>query len=76
MTFKTHQSRIRTLKPGDSRFSIVDKFVTAPRAAFEISNECPFNHRQAIEVAIERGWLKPVAHVHERELIFMGLSQE
>jgi hypothetical protein len=76
MNIKTYQSQIRTLKQGDPRFNIVDKFVTAPRAGFEISKECPHNHTQAIMVCIERGWLKPVAHVHERELIFMGLNND
>lgn len=76
MTFKNHQSQIRTLKPGDSRFSIVDKFVTAPRAAFEISQRCPREYRLIISECINNGWIKPIAHVHERELLFMGLSQE
>jgi hypothetical protein len=76
MTFKTHQSRIRTIKPGDPRFDIVDKFVTVPRAAIEISQRCPDNYRDLLHECIVHGWIKPVAHMHERELIFMGLSQE
>jgi hypothetical protein len=28
-----------------------------------------------IDECIRKGWLKPVAHVTERELIFMGLSE-
>jgi hypothetical protein len=76
MTFKTHQSQIRTIKQGDPRFDIVDKFVTAPRAGFEISQRCPENYRDLLQECIGHGWIKPVAHVHERELIFMGLSQE
>jgi hypothetical protein len=76
MTFKTHQSRIRTIKPGDPRFNIVDKFVTSPRAGFEISQRCPDNYRDLLLECIGQGWIKPIAHVHERELLFMGLSQE
>ena len=76
MTFKTHQSQIRTIKPGDPRFDIVDKFVTAPRAGFEISQRCPDVYKSLILECIDHGWIKPVAHMHERELIFMGLSQE
>ena len=76
MTFKTYQSQIRTIKPGDPHFNVVDKFVTAPRAGFEISQRCPENYRDLLQECIGHGWIKPVAHVHERELLFMGLSQE
>ena len=76
MTFKTHQSQIRTIKPGDPRFNIADKFVNVPRAGFEISQRCPREYQLIISECINNGWIKPVAHVHERELIFMGLSQE
>jgi len=54
----------------------VYKFVTAPRAGFEISQRCPENYRDLLQECIGHGWIKPVAHVHERELLFMGLSQE
>jgi len=76
MTFTTHQSKIRTIKQNDPRFNIVDKFVTAPRAGFEISQRCPDMYRDLLQECIGHGWIKPVAHVHERELLFMGLSQE
>ena len=54
----------------------MDKFVTAPRAGFEISDRCPREYRMIIAECIKNSWIKPVAHVHERELLFMGLSQE
>ena len=75
MTFKTHQSSIHTIKQTDPRFTIVDKFVTAPRAGFEISQCCPENYKDLILECINHGWLKPVAHMTERELIFMGLTK-
>jgi hypothetical protein len=76
MSIKTHQSQIRTIRQNDPRFTIVDKFVTVSRAGFEISQRCPENYRSLIQECISHGWLKPVAHVHERELIFMGLSSD
>ena len=75
MAFKTNQSKVRTLKQGDRNFNITDNIVVTPRAGFEISQRCPENYRSLILECIEHGWLKPVAHVHERELLFMGLSQ-
>jgi hypothetical protein len=76
MNITTHQSSIHTIRPGDKNFNINDKFVTAQRAGFEITGSCPGNYATVIVECINRGWLKPVAHVHERDLIFMGLSQE
>jgi hypothetical protein len=74
MNFKTHNSQIRTIKQNDPRFHIVDTFVTAPRAGFEISNRCPENYRSLIQECIGHGWLKPVAYMTERELLISGLS--
>ena len=75
MSFTAHQSSVHTIKQNDPRFTIVDKFVTAPRASFEISQRCPENYRDLILECINHGWLKPVAHMTERELIFMGLTK-
>lgn len=74
--YKTHNSQIRTIKQGDVRFHIQDKFTITPRAGFEISQRCPENYRSLIQECIIHGWLKPVAYMTERELIFMGLSND
>jgi hypothetical protein len=75
MTFTLHNSQIRTLKLGDPNFHIQDKFVTAPRAGFEISERCPAEYQKFLMECWGNGWIKPVAYVTERELLFMGLSQ-
>jgi len=74
--YKTHNSQIRTIKQGDARFRIIDKFTTCDRAGFEISQRCPENYRSLIQECIGHGWIKPVAYMTERELIFMGLSND
>ena len=75
MTYKTHTSTIRTLKQGDPNFVINDGLMQTPRAGFEISQRCPDEHKWIIQQCIENGWIKPVAHVTERELLFMGLTK-
>lgn len=75
MTFTTHRNQIRKLDKTDPRFMIHDGFTVAPRAGFEISQSCPAEYKSIFITAINAGWLKPIAHVHERELIFMGLSK-
>lgn len=76
MTFNTHRSQIRTIRPNDPRFHISDGIVTAARAGFEISIDCPNTYAEVIKESVRQGWLKPVAAVTERELIFIGLSDD
>lgn len=68
------QSSIRTIKPNDPRFIINDGLMLSPRAGFEINSQCPQEYRLIIQECIGRGWLIPVSHITERELIFMGLN--
>jgi hypothetical protein len=75
MTYTIHQSQIRTLKPGDPNFVITDGLVQTNRAGIEISQRCPSNYASLIAECLNHGWIKPVAHVTERELIFMGLTK-
>jgi len=75
MNITAHQSQIRTLKPGDPNFVITDGVVQANRARLEISQRCPENYKDLILECIRHGWLKPVANITERELIFMGLTK-
>jgi hypothetical protein len=75
MTYTVHQSQVRTIKPGDPNFVITDGLVQTNRAGIEISQRCPSNYAKMITECIQHGWLKPVANVTERELIFMGLTK-
>lgn len=76
MTFTIHQSTIKTLRQGDRHFLIQDKFTVTPRAGIEISHRCPENYRDLIQECIRHGWLKSVAHMTEREMLFIGLTDE
>jgi hypothetical protein len=73
---KTYQSQVRTIKRGDSRFRIVDKFVTCDRAGFEISKSCPYEYKLILSECVERGWIEPVAYMTEREMLISGLARE
>ena len=76
MTVTTHPSQIRTIKQDDARFRIIDKFITCGRAGFEISKQCPREYRLILSECVDRGWIKPVAYMTERELIISGLSND
>lgn len=72
--YKQNKTQIRIIKQTDPRFMLSDGLVVAPRAGFEINERCPQEYRQIIAACIDCGWLKPVAYMSERELIFTGLS--
>jgi hypothetical protein len=76
MYITTSQSQVRSLKEGDKHFKIHDKLTVTNRAGFEIDPRCPQNHVIYITNAIDKGWLRPVAYVTERELLFMGLNDD
>jgi len=73
MKFVQQISNIRTIRQGDSKFMISDGLVLCPRAGFEINEHCPREYRQIIAACIDRGWLKPVAHVYGKELTMDAL---
>jgi hypothetical protein len=68
MNIVAHQSNIRTIRQGNSKFTLTDKFVTCPRAGFEISEKCPREYKLIVAECINNGWLKPIAHVYGKEL--------
>lgn len=70
MSFTLRQTSLRTVKQGDSKWMLTDGMVTAPRAGFEISNNCPKEYRLIIQECINYGWLKPVATVRDNELFW------
>jgi hypothetical protein len=74
--FTIAKANTKTIKPGDKNFLIKGDFTVTPRAGFDISKDCPYNHLQILQTCIDRGWLKPVAHVTEKEYIFMGLTND
>ena len=49
--------------------------VMAPRAGFEISNDCPRQYKLMIMEAIKNGWLQPVAYMKESEYVWEQLGE-
>ena len=59
---------------GDEGFSVNDGVTIYSRACIEISEACPERVRETIINAYAQGWVKPVAYVHESELMFDTLK--
>lgn len=75
MNITTTTERVFALRPNDTYWFHNNGFILTPRAGFEISERCPYNHKIYISNAIDQGWLTPVAYISEREKIFLGLSK-
>ena len=73
MIITAHQSKIKTIRQGDPKFTLTDGMVTCPRAGFEISQSCPAEYKSIFITAINAGWIKPVAHVYGKELTMDAL---
>lgn len=61
------KSNIKTIRPGDPDWIIIDGLTISHRAGFEISQRCPSNYASILAECINQGWIKPVAYqpVHE-----------
>ena len=59
----------------DPNFTIQDGITIAPRAGFEISNDCPRQYKLMITEAIKNGWLKPIAYMKESEYVWEQLGE-
>ena len=67
------QSKIKTIRQGDSKFMLSDGLIVCPRAGFDINQSCPKEYKMIILECINNGWLKPVAHVYGKELTMDAL---
>lgn len=75
MNITVNKSSIRTIKQGEDNFLITDGLVCAPRAGFEVDINCPREYKLILADCINRGWIKPVAHVKDQEMFWEALSQ-
>ena len=75
MTFTTTDKTIKTIRKDDPDFIIDKGIIMAPRAGFEISNDCPKQYKSMITEAVKNGWLKPVAYIKESEFTWEKLGE-
>ena len=76
MKITAQKNSIRTIRKDNPNFLIKSGLYLSPRAGFEIEEKCPKEYRMIISECISRGWLKPVAYMQEKELIFTGLAND
>jgi len=69
------EHRIKTIRVGDSGWNIINGLTITPRAAFEISKNCPHEYKLILADCIDKGWIKPIAYVKESEYVWEELSK-
>jgi len=73
MKITNHISKIRCIRKDDPNFMIPNGIMLSPRAGFELHLEMPYEYRMIISECLQKGWLKPVAYMTEKELTLFGL---
>ena len=66
---------IKEIRQGAEGFMLYDGLVAYPRAMVHITPECPHNVRDMINWALSHGYLKTVAHVQGKELMWETLTK-
>ena len=59
----------------DREWAQTDGLAVYTRAALEISPDCPSSHAWIIQHAINTGWLKQIAYVEEKTLMWETLQK-
>lgn len=75
MNIIAHKTTVRAIRQDDNNFNINDGMIAYPRAMLHITPECPQSVRNDIMWAVNNGYLKCVAHVHDSELMWEALSK-
>lgn len=74
--FSIAKSTIKTIKPGNRLFKIHNGLMMCDRASIEIDARCPSRYANIIAECYQNGWIKPVAHVTEKEYTLLGLAND
>lgn len=74
--FTTSKDRdIKCVRQGEPGFMLTDGMVQYPRAMLHVLPECPLTIKEQIAWAVDRGYLKCVAHVQGKELTWQALTE-
>lgn len=74
MTYNTTESDYISVESGDELFTFVSGMVLVPRASIVVDSSCPPSYNDILVQAIQRGWIKPVAHIQGKEATWQRLK--
>lgn len=74
MTYTMHKPTTKRLFRGQDGFFMKDGVKLVPRAEIVVLKECPANMVDMLNYAIAKGYIQPVAHVRDEELVWDKLT--
>lgn len=75
INYQTPSVQIRRLKQSDPDFILYDDWAQYPRAAVEITQDCPNDIAEAVREGFRKNYIKLTAAVYDRELMWEALSK-
>lgn len=75
MSYTVKPSEVKTLFPGDEGYKFTKDMIEYPRAAIVVTESCPENYKHVIYTCQAKGWIKPVAYVPTKELVWEELQR-
>lgn len=74
MTYTVEKTTTRRIWRGESGFFMQDGIKLVPRAEIVVLEKCPANMVDMLNYAIAKGYVQPVAHVRDEELVWEKLT--
>ena len=73
--YASHKNNIIRIVESEPGFQITDGWAVYPRAMMYISPDCPQVYRTMIKTAVDKGWIKSVAHIKDTEYTWGKLQE-
>jgi len=75
MIITTPVDRIKLFNKNDPNwFWTTDGFTLVPRAAIQISDDCPAEYKMLLAKCINKGWVNPIAYMKESSYVWEKLK--
>lgn len=75
MSYIVKPTEVKKLLPEDKGYKFTSNMVEYPRAAIVVTENCPENYKHVIYTCQAKGWIKPVAYVPTKELVWEELQR-
>ena len=75
MSHHVNLTEVKTLLPGDKGFKFTKNMIEYPRAAILVTEDCPSDIKTKIWLYQRQGYIRPVAHVPTKELVWEELQR-
>lgn len=75
MSYTVKPTEVKSLLPGEKGFKFTSDMVEYPRAAIVVTEDCPDDIKKYIYIYQKKGYIKPIAYVPTKELVWEELQR-